>query len=131
MRALLLLFAVVALFMSVPDHAYAHPHHHAHQHHAQAAATAAVEIVAPARAEAPVFSQFLSAGADAQKCPHGKKQADCGFCCACVVSAAAVLAPAELQSWQRGVRSEHTDLSVLFEVRQPVLDLSRPPKSFA
>lgn len=130
MRALLFLFAAAVLFMGTPERAYAHTHH-AHQHHAQAAVTAAVEIVAPTRVDAPVFLQVISAGEDAQKCPHGKKQADCGFCCACVASAAAVLAPSALQSWQQSERAEHADFAVSFQVRQPVLDLSRPPKSFA
>jgi hypothetical protein len=129
MRAFLFLFAVAVLFMSGPERAYAHSNHHAHQHHARV--TAAVEVALPTHADVPVFSQLLSASEDAQKCPHGKKRADCSFCCVCVVGSAAVLAPSALQSWQRSERSEYADLSVSFEVRQPVLDLSRPPKSFA
>ena len=131
MRALLFLFAAATLFMSVPDRAYAHSNHHAHHHHVQVTATAVVDAVASTGAEASVFSQAISASEDSQQCPHGKKQADCGFCCACVASAAAVLAPSALQSWRQSGRAEHADFAVSFQVRQPVLDLSRPPKSFA
>lgn len=135
MRALLFLLAVTALFMGLPERAYAHLQNHAHLHHEQSAvqspASAAVEVAVPERAGVAVFSQLVSAGADAGMCPHGNAQDDCGFCCACVASVAAVLAPSVLQSWLQGARSQKVDFAISFEVREPVLDLSRPPKSFA
>lgn len=134
MRALLFLLAVTALFMSLPERVYAHSQHHGHQHHAQSAPQSpaiAAELAVSTPAAAAVFSQLLSVADDAAMCPHGNAESDCGFCCACAASAAAVLAPSALQSWQQGARSQQHAFAISFEVREPVLDLSRPPKSFA
>lgn len=129
--AWLMLFSAAALFFSAPESAFAHGNH---RHAEQTQATQPVSFDRNALEEigAHEFEQSVSA-ADypAGKCPHGHRQADCGFCCACAGNASVALASPEFANRVTHTRSEQPELSVAYEVRQAVLDLSRPPKTFA
>ncbi len=131
--AWLILLAAAALFLSAPERAFAHPHQHHVQTTASSSAPAvAVERAMPENLQTGAFFEAVSASkVDSGECPHGQSQADCGFCCACAGSVAAALTAPETLSQQVPVKTERADLALVFVFRQPILDLSRPPKSFA
>jgi hypothetical protein len=125
--ALLTVFAAAALFFGAPESAFAHPNHHPVQQ-TQSASAPDIDITAAAVEH---FDEFVSvAYPQADKCPHGQA-ADCDFCCACAGAASVALATQEILSSASRVRSEPTELAMPYEIRQAVLDLSRPPKTFA
>jgi len=126
-----MLFSAAALFFSAPESAFAHGNHH-HAEQTQNMLAISIDRNALAEMAAHDFEQSVSAAdVPAGTCPHGHKQTDCGFCCACTGSTSVALASPELASRAAHARSERPELSVAYEVRQAVLDLSRPPKSFA
>jgi hypothetical protein len=125
--AWLFLLAAAALF-SAPENAFAHAGHHhvqpaqtkqASSSHAQPAAVETEQSVRSTIAVMPV------------QCPHGGSQPDCGFCCANTGNASAALADSEIFGQSLQTRSERFDPEQQYEIRQTVLDLTRPPKSFA
>jgi hypothetical protein len=125
--ALLTLFAAAALFFGAPENAFAHPNHH-HVQQTQTGPVMSAGMAAPAIEH---FDEFVSvAHPQADKCPHGQGD-DCGFCCACACGASVAVTTQEVLSGTHHVESGQAALAVLYEVRQAVLDLSRPPKSFA
>ncbi len=130
-----LLFAVAMLFVGTSGDAFAHAaHQHAQHQQTQSAQAPAVETSdlashVSAKAEFSVTAQTFISG-NAGDCPHGKSQADCGFCCACAVGAVAALAAPELAVPAPLLRAGQGSAASGLLVRQHILDLSRPPKSF-
>lgn len=126
-----MLFAVAALFFSAPQGAFAHGNHH-HAQQTQNAPMPSLDRNALIEMDVQHFAQSVSAADEiAGECPHGQKQTDCGFCCACAGGASVALATPELAGRSLHSRSERNWLAVPYEIRQAVLDLSRPPKTFA
>ena len=131
--AWLTLVAAAALFFSAPESAFAHgAHHHAThaQSHSQPAPAASIEHALVSE-ESHHDAAFVSARApEQQKCPHGQGTG-CGFCCACAGGASVALATPEMPGRALRALREHDWRSPPHEIRQAILDLSRPPKSFA
>lgn len=124
----LIAFALSALLFGAADSAFAHSSVSAHSAHSTAAAQP--HIVAKAEA-AKLPGEFVSSfDAQPAPCPHGQGGSDCGFCCACPMSAsAAITTPGSV------FREDQADVIRVVPVaaqrlRQAVFDLSRPPKSF-
>jgi hypothetical protein len=125
--ALLTLFAAAALFFSAPENAFAHSNHN-HVQQTQSGPVLNGDATAHA---AEHIDEFVSAAyPQTDTCPHGQG-ADCGFCCVCACGASVALTTQEVASGTYHAESASADLAVLYEIRQAVLDLSRPPKSFA
>jgi hypothetical protein len=125
--ALLTLFAAAALFFGAPENAFAHSNHN-HMQQAQSGPVLHADATAHA---AEHIDEFVSAAyPQTDTCPHGQG-ADCDYCCACMGAASVALATQEVASGTYHAEGASADLAVLYEIRQAVLDLSRPPKSFA
>lgn len=131
--AWLTLIAAAVLFFGGPEYAFAHSsHHHVQQAqtHSQHATASGIEH-AVLSSEIERDGEFVSVSAPLdEQCPHGQ-DADCASCCACAGGASVALVTPEVQGRAVQAHSEPAWRSVAFEVRQAVLDLSRPPKSFA
>jgi hypothetical protein len=127
--AWLTLVAAAVLFFGAPENAFAHGVHH-HVQQAQAAPAFDLDVTAPV-VDVEHSGQFVSAAVpQSEKCPHGQG-ADCGFCCACTGSAsAAIVSQLPIDRDTRSL-DERIPFVSPYHVRQTVLDLSRPPKSFA
>lgn len=124
-------FAAAALFFGATDNAFAHPaHHHAQQ--TQHASAVNFEIAAPIADHVIHADEFVSAAEmPMEKCQHGNQTPDCDSCCACSASASVALVTPDYTSSAPTALDKVAALAVAYQVRQPVLDLSRPPKSFA
>ena len=123
-------FAVVALLFGAPGNAFAHPNH---VHAVQVQNPQALNFDAAASvADHVIHADELVSSAELQKekCQHGNAASDCDACGACSASSAAI-ATSELAIIKRRGRDEGAQLAAPYHVRQAVLDLSRPPKSFA
>jgi hypothetical protein len=118
-------FAVAALFFGAPDSAFAHAGHN-HVQQAQAAAPQHAAVTEQTQQT----GEFVSvAEPQTKKCPHGQ-QADCASCCACAGGASVALLMPEAMNRTTNARSEVVAAAVSYYIRQTILDLSRPPKSF-
>lgn len=126
-----MLFAAAALFFGAQDSAFAHDNH-VHSAQTQSASITHIEA-ATAVGECGNHAEDFVSAADLQKqqCRHGQTQSDCDSCGACSVSASVALATSYVVSGVTRVRSEAISLAAAYHIRQAVLDLSRPPKSFA
>jgi len=128
--AWLTLVAAAALFFGAQDGAFAHAAHH-HVQQTQSAPAPVLNAV-PAAEQTPHAEEFVSAASeDPGECPHKHKQSDCGSCCACAGGASVALAAPEAVTGTFITRSERTAHVVRHEMRHAILDLNRPPKSFA
>ena len=128
--AWLTLVATAALFVSAQDGAFAHAAHHHVQQTQNAPAPA--QNIAPAAEQVPQTEVNVSAAFhDFGKCPHKHEQGDCSSCCACAGGASVALAAPEWHGGSFSLRSERTAHVVRHEMRHAILDLNRPPKSFA
>lgn len=128
--AWLTLVAAAALFFSAQDGAFAHAAHH-HVQQIQNA-PAPIQNVVSAAEQASRAEVFVSAASqNTGECPHKHKQGDCGSCCACAGGASVALPTPETVTGTRAARSERNASAVPHEMRHAILDLNRPPKSFA
>jgi hypothetical protein len=128
-----MLFAAAALFSGAHDSAFAHDNHF---HSAQTQSAGITHIEAASAAvigDCGSHAEDFVSTADLQKqqCRHGHTQSDCDSCCACAASASVAIATSYVISGATRVRSEAIPLASAYHIRQAVLDLSRPPKSFA
>lgn len=126
-----MLFSAAALFFSAQENAFAHPNH-VHAVQAQSAAVVEVNVATPITDHVIHTDEFVSsAELPIHKCQHGNSQSDCDSCCACSASASVAIATPDTFAREITVRSERLPLAAAYLVRQTVLDLSRPPKTFA
>jgi hypothetical protein len=122
-------FAAAALFFGAPESAFAHGNHH-HVQQTQTAPAAIFDNVKPAE-NTSYLGETVSAGEPrADKCPHGQG-VGCEFCCACVGGVSAAIAAPFVIDRDLRVQQQDVSLGSPYRVWQTVLDLSRPPKSFA
>jgi hypothetical protein len=127
--AWLTLFAAAALFFGAPENAFAHPNHH-HTAQTQSAPVQKLDTAAPAAEHTGHFDEVVSASQpQTDKCPHGEK-AECTFCCAGAGSASVALVIPDAVNRAINARGEVVAASASYYIRQTILDLSRPPKSF-
>jgi hypothetical protein len=122
----LLLFAVAALF-AAQDGAFAHAGHPAPQ-----AQNVSAPYVEHAGASEPTFhfeESVSTADRHAGHCPH-QHHNDSDCCCACAGSASAAVLVREFVGDETATREASVPEVQPYQIRQAVLDLSRPPKSF-
>jgi len=129
--AWLMAFAAAALLFGAADNAFAHPSHH-HVQQAQSAPALNADLVSHIVEHDIHADEYVSAAApQTEKCPHGHSQADCDSCCACAASASVAVATSDVINREMRTGSAGLWLASPYLVRETVLDLSRPPKSFA
>ncbi len=123
-----LTLVAAALFFSGPQSVSAHPAHH----HGDTAVTAPVSnadlLIACDHADEAVL--VSAAAPAAEKCPHGHATSECDCCAACATGASAIATPDSIVR-EDNTRVEGPPLCTGHIVRQAILDLSRPPKTFA
>ncbi len=131
--AWLTLVAAAALFFGVQGSAFAHANHD-HYAHSQSVVAANIETVtvsAVGNCGSHAEEYVSSADLQKQQCRYGHTQSDCDSCCVCSASASVAIDTSQVFPGVTLVRSEAIPLAAPYIVRQAILDLSRPPKSFA
>jgi len=127
--ALMIVVAAAALFFSAPGNAFAHgTHHQMHQaKHDPAPPASVVRITGEQEAK-----MFASASSwSAADCPHQQTLGGCGCGCACSGHVPVALAAAATVTGVSVRLFTQDQIAARHEFRQPIFDLSRPPKSFA
>lgn len=123
-------FAAAALYFGAAGDAFAHPAHH-HIEQAQSTPAVGFDHSKLAIEKTERTNEFVSAAQpQTDKCPHGQGS-NCEFCCPCAAGASVALVTAGFESVAARLVDEAIAPDAPYQVRKAVLDLSRPPKSFA